>query len=105
MREKKLNLLHHKECGDEFTVTLGFGRGNIEEKSGERLEYPERSALNACGLTVTPKNIHVSLVHDIRSGTLNNDENLVLSTSPLRRFYNALKRGGYADVGYEWPSQ
>ena len=29
------------------TVTLGVGTGNIEEKSGERLGYRERSALNA----------------------------------------------------------
>ena len=32
MRTKKLNL-PHKEGGGEFTVTLDFKRGNIEEKS------------------------------------------------------------------------
>ena len=37
----------------EFTGTLGFGRGNIEEKSGERLGYRECPALNPCGSTVT----------------------------------------------------
>ena len=39
-------------CG-EFTLTLGFGRGNIEKKSGERWWYRECSALNPCSLTVT----------------------------------------------------
>ena len=32
MQTKKLNL-PHKEGGGEFTITLGFKRGNIEEKS------------------------------------------------------------------------
>ena len=82
-------------------MLLGFGRGNIEEKSGERLGYPEGPALNRCGLRFTLKRIRLNLVYDIRSGTLNDDENLVLSTSPLRRFYNALKRESYAYVGYE----
>ena len=38
----------------EFTGTLGFGRGNIKEKSGERLGYRECSALNPSCSTVTP---------------------------------------------------
>ena len=33
----------------KFTVTLGFGRGNIEEQSGEQLGYRERSALKRKG--------------------------------------------------------
>ena len=37
----------------EFTVIPGFGRGNIEEKSGGRLGYRECSALNPCSSTVT----------------------------------------------------
>ena len=37
----------------EFTVILGFGRGNIEGKSGERLGYRECSALNPCSSTAT----------------------------------------------------
>ena len=37
----------------EFTGTLGFGRGNIEEKSGESLGYRECSALNPCSSKAT----------------------------------------------------
>ena len=37
----------------KFTGTLGFRRGNIEEKSGERLWYRECPALNPCNSTVT----------------------------------------------------
>ncbi|KIJ95060.1 hypothetical protein K443DRAFT_109388, partial [Laccaria amethystina LaAM-08-1] len=37
----------------EFTVTLTFGRGTIEEKLGERLGSRERSALNPCSSTAT----------------------------------------------------
>ena len=36
----------------EFTVILGFGRGNIEGKSGERLGYRGCPARNPCGSTV-----------------------------------------------------
>lgn len=64
-----------------FTLTLGFGRGNIEEKSGERFGYHDRSAL---------RKTRLNLLHDIRSWILNRDE----TRSSIRRFYNALKRGG-----------
>ena len=37
----------------EFTGTLGFGRGNIEEKSGERLGYRGCPSLNPCSSTAT----------------------------------------------------
>ena len=37
----------------EFTGILGFGRGNIEEKSGERLGYRECPSLKPCNSTVT----------------------------------------------------
>ena len=37
----------------EFTVILGFGRGNIEGKSGERLGYRGCPSLNPCSSTVT----------------------------------------------------
>ena len=37
----------------EFTVILGFGRGNIEGKSGERLGYRGCRSLNPCNSTVT----------------------------------------------------
>ena len=42
----------------EFTLTLGFGRGNIEEKSGERLGYRECPSLNPCNSTVTLLSLH-----------------------------------------------
>ena len=37
----------------EFTVILGFGRGNIEGKSGERLGYRGCPSLNPCSSTAT----------------------------------------------------
>ena len=37
----------------EFTVILGFGRGNIEGKSGERLGYRGCRSLNPCSSTAT----------------------------------------------------
>ena len=86
-------------------MTLSVGIGNIERKSGERLGYRERSALNALQSRSFLRTKEDSFVHDIRPWTLNNDENLVLSRPPLSRFYNALKRGGYAYVASEWPSQ
>ena len=42
----------------EFTLTRSFGRGNIEEKSGERLGYRECSARNPCNSTVTLLSLH-----------------------------------------------
>ena len=51
MRANKSNLPHHNEGGGEFTVTLGIERDSIEEKSGERLGYRERAALNPCSST------------------------------------------------------
>ena len=55
----------------EFTLTLGFGRGNIEEKSGERWGYRECSALNLAARQSPPlsklKKTCLNLVHDIRS--------------------------------------
>ena len=42
----------------EFTLTLGFGRGNIEGKSGERLGYRGCPSLNPCSSTATLPSLH-----------------------------------------------
>ena len=70
MRANRSNLLYHNEGGGEFTVTLGLGRGNIEEKSGERLGYRERPPINPFSSTVAPlsstlRKTCLNLVHDI----------------------------------------
>ena len=107
MRTKKSNL-PHREGGGEFTVTLGCKRGNIEEKSVTDWDTVtvQCSALNPCSSTGTLfHHTEEDSSETCHSWTLNSDENLVLSKSPLRHIYTTLKWGGYAYMASEWPFQ